>query len=117
MTLNEEDESFVPIVQAEVSVVDHAEEREDNAFEEYESIISPGSETDSGNEENPMALHFGSLSEGLIRQLFGEVMKTFYVCHCLTVSFLVTFGFFARLYRCIFQKCFRSLEVTYFKSF
>ena len=84
MTLNEEEDSSVPMMQAEVSVVDHAEEREeDNAFEEYESIISPGSETDSGNEENPMALHFGSLSEGLIRQLFGEVIKRLHLCHFL----------------------------------
>ena len=82
MTLNEEEDSSVPMMQAEVSVVDNAEEREeDNAFEEYESIISPGSETDSGNEENPMAVHFGSLSEGLIRQLFGEVIKRRHWCH------------------------------------
>lgn len=45
------------------------------ALSNDEAALSMDSnETDSGNDENPVPANFGSLSEGLILQLVGEVI-------------------------------------------
>ena len=59
-------------LQAEVVVGGAREEHE--LLDDVELMMSMESDaSDSGNDENHVSATFGSLSEGLIRQLFGEV--------------------------------------------
>ena len=59
-------------LQAEVTI-DDGREISDLLYNDEGGLSTESDETDSGNDENAISPNFGSLSEGLIRQLFGEV--------------------------------------------
>ena len=80
-TGDEEMEQINTVLESEVTI-----DNEDVAvLSNDESVMSLDSdETDSGNDENAEYANFGSLSEGLIMQLVGEVKFMLIIVSCIT---------------------------------